>query len=137
MKITIETKVNAPLAAVWEAWITPADIVKWNYALDEWCCPKAEINLVAGGKFNYRMEAKDGSMGFDFEGIFKKVIPTESIHFELGDNRLVTVDFKDSADGVCVVETFDAENENSAEQQKQGWQKILNNFKKHVEEKAS
>jgi uncharacterized protein YndB with AHSA1/START domain len=82
------------------------------------------------------MEAKDGSMGFDFEGIFKKVIPTESIHFELGDNRLVTVDFKDSANGVCVVETFDAENENSAEQQ-QGWQKILNNFKKHVEEKGS
>ena len=68
MKITVETEINGPLAVVWDAWVTPADIVKWNYAIDEWCCPKAEISLVDGGKFNYRMEAKDGSMGFDFEG---------------------------------------------------------------------
>ena len=137
MKITIETEINAPLAVVWEAWATPADITKWNFAIDEWCCSKAEINLVEGGKFKYRMEAKDGSMGFDFEGVFTKVMPNESINYELGDNRLVTVDFKETANGIRVVETFEAEDENSAEQQRQGWQSILNNFKKHVEGKAS
>ena len=137
MKITIETEINAPLAVVWDAWVTPADIVKWNYAIDEWCCPKAEINLVGGGKFNYRMEAKDGSMGFDFEGVFTKVTPNASIHYELGDNRLVTVDFTETANGIRVVETFESEDENSAEQQKQGWQNILNNFKKHAEGKGS
>lgn len=137
MKITIETEINAPLAVVWDAWVTPADIVKWNYAIDEWCCPKAEINLMEGGKFNYRMEAKDGSMGFDFGGVFTKVTPNTSIHYELGDRRLVTVDFTETANGTRVIETFEAEDENSAEQQKQGWQSILNQFKKHAEGKGS
>ena len=136
MKITVETEINGPLAVVWDAWVTPADIVKWNYAIDEWCCPKAEISLVDGGKFNYRMEAKDGSMGFDFEGVFTKVMPKTSIHYELGDNRLVTVDFIETTNGIRVVQTFEAEDENSAEQQKQGWQSILNNFKKHAEGKG-
>ncbi len=137
MKIAIETEVNAPIEIVWGAWVTPADIVKWNYAIDEWCCPKAEINLVDGGKFDYRMEAKDGSMGFNFEGVFTKVVPKESIHYELGDNRLVMVDFQETATGVRVVETFEAEDANSAEQQRQGWQSILNNFKRHAESKVS
>jgi uncharacterized protein YndB with AHSA1/START domain len=137
MKITVETEVNAPLAVVWDAWVSPEEITQWNFALDEWCCPKAEINLKVGGKFNYRMEAKDGSMGFDFEGIFTKVMPNESIHYELGDDRLVTIEFKETTNGVKVVETFEAEDENSAEQQKQGWQSILNNFKKHVEGKGN
>ena len=136
MKISISTKVNAPLEVVWDSWTTPADIVKWNYAIDEWCCPRADIDLVEGGKFNYRMEAKDGSMGFDFEGVFTKVMPKESIHFDLGDGRVVVVDFKDTKDGITVSETFEAEDENSAEQQKQGWQSILNNFKKHAESKG-
>ncbi|MDO6441702.1 SRPBCC family protein [Marinobacter sp. 2_MG-2023] len=137
MKIVIETEVQAPLATVWDAWVTPKDITKWNFALDEWCCPRAEVNLEAGGNFNYRMEAKDGSVGFDFEGIFTKIESNESVYFELGDNRVVTVEFIETVNGVKVLETFDAEDENSAEQQKQGWQSILNNFKKHVESKGN
>jgi uncharacterized protein YndB with AHSA1/START domain len=90
-----------------------------------------------GGKFNYRMEAKNDSMGFDFEGTFTKVEPNDCIHFVLEDNRVVTVEFIETANGVRVVETFDAEDENAAEQQKQGWQSILNNFKKYVESKKN
>ena len=137
MKISIETEVKSTPAAVWDAWVTPEDITNWNFAIDEWCCPKAQINLEVGGKFNYRMEAKDGSMGFDFEGTFTKVTPNESIHFKLEDNRVVTVEFMETANGIRVIETFEAEDENSAEQQKQGWQSILNNFKKHVESKSN
>lgn len=136
MKISIETEVEASPATVWGAWVTPEDIIRWNFAMEEWCCPKAEINLEVGGTFNYRMEAKDGSMGFDFEGAFTKVDPNKSIHFELEDNRVVTVDFLETTNGVRVVETFEAEDENSAEQQRQGWLKILENFKKHVENKS-
>ena len=135
MKISIETEVKAPLATVWDSWVTPGDITSWNYAIDDWCCPKAEINLHAGEKFSYRMEAKDGSVGFDFEGTFTKVTLHKSIHFKLEDNRVVTVEFSETDNGVKIVETFEAEDENSAEQQKQGWQSILNNFKKHVENK--
>ncbi|WP_083218563.1 SRPBCC domain-containing protein [Candidatus Thiodiazotropha endoloripes] len=93
MEITIETEVKASPSSVWEAWVTPEDIVKWNFAIDEWCCPRAAINLEIGGTFNYRMEAKDGSMGFDFEGVFTKIVPNDSIHFKLEDERVVTVDF--------------------------------------------
>lgn len=137
MKITVETEVNASPATVWDAWVTPEDITSWNFAIDDWCCPNAEINLKAGGKFKYRMEAKDGSMGFDYGGTFTKVVPNEFIRFELEDNRAVTVEFIQTANGVRVVETFAAENENSAEQQKQGWQSILDNFRRHVESKSN
>lgn len=137
MRISIETEVEASLATAWGAWVTPEDIKSWNFAIDEWCCPRAEINLKAGGKFKYRMEAKDGSMGFDFEGTFTKVTLNKSIHFELDDKRVVTVDFVETANGVSVIETFEAEDENSAEQQRQGWQSILNNFKRHVESKSN
>ena len=137
MNITIETEVKASPEAVWDAWVTPEDITSWNFAIDEWCCPTAEVNLEVGGKFNYRMEAKDGSMGFDFEGTFTKVTPNKSIHYKLEDNRLVTVEFEKTSNGVKIIETFDAEDENSAEQQKQGWQSILNNFKKYVEGKSN
>lgn len=133
MKITVETEVAASPKQVWDAWVTPDHITKWNFAIDEWCCPKAEIDLKSGGKFKYRMEAKDGSVGFDFEGVFTKVAPQQSLHFKLGDDRLVTIEFLQTANGTRVAETFEAEDENSAEQQKQGWQSILNNFKKHVE----
>lgn len=135
MQISIETEVKATLAQVWDAWVTPMDITSWNFAIDEWCCPSVELNLEVGGAFKYRMAAKDGSMAFDFEGTFIKVIPQNAIHFALGDNRVVTVEFTETATGVRVVETFDAEDEHSAEMQKQGWQSILNNFKKHVESK--
>lgn len=133
MKITVETEVVAPPKKVWDAWVTADQITKWNFAIEEWCCPSAEVDLRVGGKFKYRMEAKDGSVGFDFEGVFTKVAPQQSLHFELGDSRLVTIEFMQTANGTRVAETFDAEDENSAEQQRQGWQSILNNFKKHVE----
>ena len=137
MEILIETKINAPLRTVWDAWVTPSDIICWNFAIDEWCCPRAELNLEVGGSFNYRMEAKDGSAGFDFEGIYTEIIPYKSIHYTLGDERLVKVQFNETENGVKVVEIFEAEDENSAEQQRMGWLSILNNFKKHVERKSS
>ena len=133
MKITVEAEIAGPLKEVWDAWVTADHITKWNFAIDEWCCPRAEIDLKDGGRFKYRMEAKDGSAGFDFEGVFTKVAPQQSLHFELGDDRLVTIEFMQTANGTRVAETFEAEDENSAEQQKQGWQSILNNFKKYVE----
>lgn len=133
MRIKVETEVAAPPKEVWEAWVTPDQITKWNFAIEEWCCPSAEVDLRVGGKFKYRMEAKDGSVGFDFEGVFTKVVPQQSLHCELGDNRIVTIEFMQTANGTRVAETFDAEGENSAEQQRQGWQSILNNFKKYVE----
>lgn len=137
MKISIETEIKATPTTVWEAWVTPEDITSWNFAIDEWHCPSAEINLAVGGTFKYRMAAKDGSMGFDFVGTFTKVTPKTSIHFVLEDNRVVTVEFIATTSGVRVVETFDAEDENAAAQQKQGWQNILNNFRKHVERKSN
>lgn len=137
MEISIETEVNAPLSTVWDAWVTPEDITRWNFAIDEWCCLKAELDLEVGGSFNYRMEAKDGSAGFDFEGEFTEITPYKSIHYTLGDDREVEVKFIETKNGVRVVETFEAEDENSAEQQKQGWLSILNNFKKHVEGKSN
>lgn len=133
MNITVETEVAAPPKQVWDAWVTPDHITQWNFAIDEWCCPKAEIDLRVGGRFKYRMEAKDGSFGFDFEGVFVKVSPEQSLHFKLGDDRLVTIEFLQTRNGTQVTETFAAEDENTAQQQRQGWQSILNNFKKHVE----
>jgi uncharacterized protein YndB with AHSA1/START domain len=137
MKISIQTDVKATPEIVWDAWISPEDITNWNFAIDEWCCPNAVINLEVGGKFNYRMEAKDGSMGFDFEGEFTEINPLKTIRYKLEDDREVNVEFIETENGVKVIETFDAEDENSAEQQKQGWQSILNNFKKHVESKSN
>ncbi|MEM7344173.1 MAG: SRPBCC family protein [Chloroflexota bacterium] len=137
MEISIETVVDAPLRTVWDAWITPEDITHWNFAIDAWHCPTAEINLELGGTFNYRMEAKDGSMGFDFEGQFTAIDEYKAIHYKLGDDREVRVEFVEGETGIKVIETFEAEDENSGEQQRQGWLGILNNFKKHVESKAA
>lgn len=136
MKITIETEVDAPLEAVWDAWVTPEDITHWNFAMDEWCCPAAALDLKEGGRFNYRMEARDGSVGFDFEGEFTEVNPHQSIRYRLGDDREVEVQFVETQDGVRVIETFEADDEYTAEQQREGWLGILNNFKKHVESKS-
>lgn len=133
MKTSIETEVKAPLRIVWDAWVTPEHITCWNFATGEWWCPSAELNLEVGGRFNYRMEAKDGSAGFDFEGEYTQITPYNSIHYKLGDNRNVEVQFVETQNGVKVSEIFDAEDEHSAEQQRQGWLSILNNFKKHVE----
>ena len=136
MKIAIETTVKALPEQVWRAWVTPSEIMGWNFASDDWCCPAAEIDLVEGGRFKYRMEAKDGSAGFDFEGTYTLIAPLQEIHFRLDDERAVSVVFEPGGNGIRVVETFDAEDENSAEMQRQGWQAILNNFKAHVEAAA-
>jgi len=132
MKITVETHVRAAIDEVWHAWNTPADIVQWNTATPEWHTPRATVDLREGGRFCSRMEAKDGSMGFDFEGTYTKVVPRERIEATFGD-RTLQVEFIAAGDGVTVRETFDAENTFPVEQQRQGWQAILDNFKQHVE----
>ena len=132
MKVTVETKVNAGLAKVWKAWTTPADIMKWNTGSDDWHTTKATVDLREGGMFNSRMEAKDGSMGFDFEGKYTRIENMKLIEAIFGD-RTMRVEFQQEGDGVLIRETFDTETENPVEMQKQGWQTILNNFKKHVE----
>lgn len=133
MKITVQTVVSAPIERVWEAWTTPADIVLWNFASDDWCCPSAEIDLRVGGLWKARMEAKDGSFGFDFEAVLSAVEPCTFLQYSLGDDRVVDVRFTSADGGVLVEESFDAEDENSAEMQRAGWQAILDNFRKHVE----
>jgi uncharacterized protein YndB with AHSA1/START domain len=132
MKITVETNIAAPIAAVWKAWNTPADIVVWNAASDDWHCPSASVDLRVGGKLNSRMEAKDGSMGFDFEAEYTQVDEPKFLEFKLGDDRAVQVEFVQSAQGVTVRETFDAENVYPADYQRQGWQAILDRFAQHV-----
>jgi uncharacterized protein YndB with AHSA1/START domain len=131
--ISVRTKIHAPIEKIWNYWTMPEHIVKWNYALDTWHTPRAENDLRVGGKFNYRMEAKDGSMGFDFWGIYDKIIVNEQIHSTLGDGRQVRVTFTTVNDETEIVETFEAENINSVEMQRAGWQAILDNFKKYVE----
>ncbi len=131
--ITVETLVNAPLSKVWAAWTEPEHIVKWNFASDDWHCPKAENDLRVGGKLKCTMAAKDGSMSFDFEGTYTTVTPNKKIDFSLDDQRKVSVSFTASGNETKVTETFDAENTNSLELQRNGWQAILNNFRKHAE----
>ena len=134
MKVTIETTVKAPLAKVWSAWTTPNDIKQWNTASDDWHTTKAAVDLRVGGEFSSRMEAKDGSFGFDFAGTYTKIVPNKLLEFSFGD-RAATVEFSTTDSGVHIRETFDAETENSIEQQRSGWQSILNNFAKYVEAK--
>lgn len=132
-KVTIETTINAPVEKVWECWTNPDHIVKWNNASEDWHTTKAENDLRTGGKFMSRMEAKDGSMGFDFSGVYDNVIINELIEYTLGDGRKVNVKFVNDNDTTKVTETFDAESENPVEMQKAGWQSILDNFKKYSE----
>jgi uncharacterized protein YndB with AHSA1/START domain len=135
MKISIETLVKSNIGKVWSAWTTPADINQWNAASDDWHNPRSQNDLRVGGKFSYRMEAKDGRMGFDFEGTYTKVVPEKLIEYVLGDNRAVSATFEPVNGGIKVVETFEAEDANSAEMQRQGWQCILNRFASYVESK--
>lgn len=131
--ITIETTVNAPIAKVWESWTSPDHVTKWNAASDDWHTPWAKNDLRTGGTFTSRMEAKDGSMGFDFGGTYTDVTPMKHIAYVMGDNRKVDVTFEEQGSGVHIVETFDAEKMNSLDMQRSGWQSILNNFKKYTE----
>lgn len=130
--ITVETTIAAPLAKIWAAYTTPADIIQWSTPSDDWHTPTAAVDLREGGAFSSRMEAKDGSMGFDFAGIYTKVEPHRCIEYDFGDRHAV-VEFLPEDGGVRVSVTFDAETENSVDQQLAGWQAILDNFKRHVE----
>lgn len=132
MKITVETIVKAPIAQVWRAYTTPEDIKQWNTASDDWHTTAASVDLRVGGAFSSRMEAKDGSVGFDFAGIYTKLVPHQLIEYSFGD-RLGVVDFIPSEQGVTVRVTFDAESTHSIDEQRGGWQAILNNFAKHVQ----
>lgn len=133
IKIKVEVLIDSPLKKVWECWTLPNHITGWNFASDEWHCPRAENNLVPGGKFSWRMEAKDRRMGFDFSGKYIRIVQLEMIENILDDKRSVTIQFRKEGEAVKVTETFEAEQMNSEELQRQGWQAILNNFKKYVE----
>ena len=132
MKLTVQTVVKAPLAEVWQAYTSPDDIVQWNAASDDWHTTRATVDLRVGGAFSSRMEAKDGSFGFDFAGTYTKVVPHELIEYSFGD-RGGAVEFATGGNGVTVRVTFDAETEHPIEQQRQGWQAILDRFARHVE----
>jgi uncharacterized protein YndB with AHSA1/START domain len=132
-KITVEATVNAPVEKVWRSWSEPQHIKNWCAASEDWHAPKAENDLRTGGTFSTRMEAKDGSFGFDFGGVYDNVKKNELIEYTMGDGRKVRVAFSPSGDQTKIVETFDAEATNSVEMQKGGWQAILDNFKKYTE----
>ena len=134
MRITVETSVAAPIDQVWRAYTTPDDIVKWNAASDDWHTTKATVDLREGGLFSSRMEAKDGSMGFDFAGTYTKIVAHKRIEYAFGD-RKAEVDFVPGAKGVVVRVAFDGETTHSVEQQQAGWQAILDNFTRYVEAK--
>jgi uncharacterized protein YndB with AHSA1/START domain len=136
VKITVETAVKAPLNAVWAAWNNPEDIKQWNAAQDDWHTTRSSVDLREGGKFSARMEAKDGSVGFDFEGIYSRVLPMKTIEFLINDGRKVKVEFAERNGEVIVKETFEAEDENPPEMQREGWQAILDNFARHVEARS-
>ncbi|HZF15033.1 MAG TPA: SRPBCC domain-containing protein [Steroidobacteraceae bacterium] len=131
MKVTVETIVDAPVGDVWRAWTTPDDIKQWNTASDDWHTTEASVDLRVGGSFSSRMEAKDGSMGFDFAGTYTKIVTNELIECSFGE-RALRVEFSAGTGGVTVREIFDAESTNSIELQRQGWQAILDNFARHV-----
>jgi uncharacterized protein YndB with AHSA1/START domain len=132
-QITVQSTVNAPVEKVWKLWNAPEHITKWCTATPEWHTPKAENDLRTGGKFSSRMEAKDGSMGFDFGGVYDNVKTNEHIAYTMGDGRKVTINFTAKGNETTVVETFDAESENPVEMQRGGWQAILDNFKAYTE----
>lgn len=135
--ITVEALVNAPVASVWEYWTEPKHITKWNAASEEWHTPYAENDLRPGGKFVSRMEAKDGSVGFDFGGVYDQVAVNESISYTLGDGRKVKINFIPQGNSTKVIESFDAESTHSIEMQQAGWQAILNNFKQYAEAQSN
>ena len=132
-KITVETSVKAPIEKVWNVWTTPEHIMQWNNASPDWHTPKAENDLRKGGKFVSRMEAKDGSFGFEFWGIYDEVDHLALISYTMGDGRKAEVSFSAEGNQTKITETFEAESENTIEMQKAGWQAILDNFKKYAE----
>lgn len=134
-RITVEALANAPVAKVWKTWNTPADIMQWNAADPSWHSPSSENDLRTGGKFKHRMEAKDGSFGFDFEGVYDNVDQHKEISYTMSDGRKATTLFAEQNGKTRIETTFDAETQNDPKFQKQGWQAILNNFVRYVESK--
>lgn len=132
-KITIEVTINASPSKVWEYYTLPKHITNWNFADPSWCCPSASNDLKVGGKYSARMEAKDGSFGFDFEATYDDVKDKEKLAYTMPDSRTVLVSFDEEAGKTKVTTIFDAEGENPIEMQRDGWQAILNNFKSYVE----
>lgn len=131
--LTITALISSPIQKVWNYWTLPEHITKWNFAADDWQCPWATNDLRVGGKYAARMEAKDGSFGFEFEAVYNTVEPLKEITYTMGDGRMATTIFESNGDTTTVTTTFDAEDQNPPEFQQQGWQMILNNFKKYVE----
>ena len=132
-KITVQATISADSGKVWEFYTNPKHITKWNFASDDWHCPSAENDMRVGGKYKARMEAKDGSFGFDFEATYDEVVGKDKFTYTMPDGRQVTTRFERLGDKTKVIITFDAESENSEEMQRGGWQAILDNFKKYVE----
>lgn len=135
-QLKVEALIAAPIDLVWDAWTAPEHIMQWNAASPDWHCPKVVNPLEVGLKFSMRMEAKDGSAGFDFGGTYSAVIPKHLLTYTLGDGRNVRVEFTEEGGGVRVIEQFDPEHENALVLQQQGWQSILNNFKQYAESLA-
>lgn len=136
MKITVEAVISAETKKVWDYWTQPEHITKWNFASEDWHCPKAANDLRVGGKYSARMEAKDGSFGFDFEAVYDEVTDQEKITYTMEDGRQATTDFENLDSTTKVTTTFDAESENELAMQRAGWQAILDNFKKYTESNA-
>ncbi len=131
--ITVDATINAPIEKVWAYWTQPEHITKWNFALDDWHCPTSENDLTVGGKLSATMAAKDDSFSFDFWGIYDAIITEKELQITMGDGRKWSVYFSEEGSSTKVVEIFEAETENPVEMQQQGWQMILNNFKKYTE----
>ena len=132
-KITIETTINADTNKVWDYWTKPEHITKWNFASDDWHCPKAENDMIVGGIYTARMEAKDGSFGFDLKAVYDEIVPFEKIVYTMEDGRKVLTTFEKVNDKTKITTIFEAENQNPVDMQKAGWQAILGNFRRYVE----
>lgn len=137
MKLTVEALARTDLKTAWSAYNTPDDITQWNTPDPSWHSPRSQVDLREGGKFNTRMEAKDGSMGFDFEGTYTKVVPNEVIEYRMGDGREAIVRFSEEPEGTRIRVDFDPESENPTEMQQAGWQAILDNFARYAEGKSA
>lgn len=131
--ITVESIIEAPIDMVWDFWTKPEHVMHWNFASNDWHCPKANSDFNVGGEFHYIMAAKDGSVEFDFCGTFTKIIDKTFIEIFLEDGRELNIQFESEGSSTKIIETFEPEEVNSMELQKQGWQAILNNFKLYVE----
>jgi uncharacterized protein YndB with AHSA1/START domain len=133
VQLKIEATIKNKVEQIWDAWTKPEHITRWNFASDDWCCPSATNDLKKGGHYVARMEAKDGSFGFDFGGVYTEVVPFKKISMMMGDGRTATTTFENLGASTKVTTVFDAEKQNPEEMQRAGWQSILNNFKKYVE----